>query len=410
MRLVLGFLLLTAALRGQLITPVWVELGDGGRAIARVVTDRVENCPTIQIDGFSRAMTVRQPVPQGFLPACEFTLPGGAKSARVNGQTLPVPQPNPSRIVVIGDTGCRVKGDRLQACNDPAKWPFARVADAAASGRPNLVIHVGDYLYREDPCPANAAARCGGTPSGDNWAAWDADFFKPAAKLLSAAPWVFSRGNHENCLRSWRGWFYYLDPHDWTRGACQETPPPYIVHLGKFQLVNFDSSAVSEAQVQPEQRNTFAAELASLHATNAWLVDHHPFFAIRPGDSNGAPPVVQTLTLQEAWDKAAPKGIDMILSGHTHLFEALSYGSTRPVQVVAGDGGTSLAGAVPEKVNGLDVHGVMVAASENQVQFGYVLLTKAGAGWKLALKTPGDLTIAACQIHGRQASCKAASR
>jgi len=354
-------------------------------------------------------MTARRPVPQGFLPACEFTLPGGAKSARVNAQVLPVPQPNPSRIVVIGDTGCRIKGDRLQACNEADKWPFARVADAAAAQRPSLLIHVGDYLYREDPCPASAAAQCGGTPSGDNWAAWDVDFFKPAAKLLAAVPWVFSRGNHENCQRSWRGWFYYLDPHDWAGGACQETPPPYTVQLGKFQLIAFDSSAVSEAQVQPEQRNAYAAELASVHAANAWLVDHHPFFAIRPDDSNGAPPMVQTLTLQEAWDRAAPKGIDMILSGHTHLFEALSYGSERPVQIVAGDGGTSLGGALPEKVNGLEVHGMMVAASENQVQFGYVLLTRAGAGWKLVLKTPVNQSVASCQIHGRQASCKAAA-
>jgi predicted phosphodiesterase len=410
MERVLAFLLLVAAFaQGQLVTPVWVEMGDGGRAIARVVADRVESCPSIQVDGFSRAMTARQPVPQGFLPACEFGLPAGVKSASVNGQALAVPRPDPSRIAVIGDTGCRIKGDRLQACNDPAKWPFEQVAGAAVSERPNLVIHVGDYLYREDPCPASAAAQCGGTPSGDHWDAWNADFFKPAAKLLASAPWVFSRGNHENCQRSWRGWFYYLDPHDWT-GACQETPPPYTVQLGKFQLIAFDSSAVSEAQVQPEQRNTYAAELASLQPTNAWLVDHHPFFGIRPGDANGSPPVGQTATLQEAWDRAAPKGIDVILSGHTHLFEALSYGSARPFQILAGDGGTSLAAALPETVNGMDVHGVMVAASENQVQFGYVFFTRSGAGWNLALKTAANQNLAACRLKGRQASCKAASR
>jgi hypothetical protein len=311
--------------------------------------------------------------------------------------------------VVIGDTGCRIKGDNLQACNDPAKWPFERVAGAAASARPNLIIHVGDYLYREDPCPPSAQAQCGGTPSGDNWNAWNADFFKPAAKLLAAAPWVFSRGNHESCQRAWRGWFYYLDPHDWAGGACQATPPPYTVQLGKFQLIAFDSSAVSEAQVEPGQRNGYAAELASLHATGAWLVDHHPFFAIRPAAS-GQPPVVQTATLQEAWDRAAPKGIDMILSGHTHLFEALSYGSVRPVQIVAGDGGTSLDSVLPEKVNGMDVEGVMVAASENQRQFGYVLFSKAGAAWNLALKTPANQTVATCQIQGRRASCKSQTK
>jgi hypothetical protein len=401
----LGFGLLLAALaHGQLLTPVWVELGDGGRAIARVVATRVEGCPAILVDGVDHPMTPRQPVPKGFLPACEFSLPAGAKSALVNGQALSVPQPDPARIVVLGDTGCRIKGDRLQACNDSAKWPFKRVAEAAASERPNLVIDVGDYLYREDPCPAAAAAQCGGSLSGDHWEVWDADFFQPAAKLLEAAPWVFSRGNHENCQRAWIGWFYYLDPHEWT-SVCQEAPPPYTVQLGKFQLIAFDSSAVSEAQVQPEQRNAYSAELASLHASHAWLVDHHPFFGIRPGDS-GSPPVVQTVTLQEAWDRAAPKGIDMILSGHTHLFEALSYGWARPVQIVAGEGGTSLAGGLPEAVNGLDVHGVIVASSANQAQFGYVLLIKHRTGWNLKLKTPANHSIARCQIRGREASCK----
>jgi hypothetical protein len=408
MRRVFVFILASGALvRGQLLTPVWVELGEGGRAIARVVAGSANNCPSIQIDGVSRAMTLRQPVPRGFLPACEFSLPAGAKSASVNGQALSIPQPDPSRIVVLGDTGCRIKGERTQACNDSTKWPFESVAGAAVSARPNLVIHVGDYLYREDPCPPNAKAQCGGTPSGDNWNAWDADFFKPGAKLLAAAPWVFSRGNHENCQRSWRGWFYYLDPHDWAGGACQATPPPYTVQLGKFQLIAFDSSAVSDAQVQPEQRNTYAAELASLHATNAWLVDHHPFFAIKPAAS-GQPPAVQNLTLQAAWDRAAPKGIDIILSGHTHLFEALGYGSARPIQIVAGDGGTSLDGALPEKVNGMDVEGVMVAASDNQHQFGYVLFSKAGAVWNLALKTPANQTAATCRIQASQTSCKSA--
>ncbi len=49
----------------------------------------------------------------------------------------------------------------VQACNDPAQWPFERVADAAAATAPDLVIHVGDYHYREGALPgaATPAAR-----------------------------------------------------------------------------------------------------------------------------------------------------------------------------------------------------------------------------------------------------------
>jgi hypothetical protein len=145
-------LLLTvpALMCGQLLTPVWVEAGEGGRAIARVVVNKASDCPVLIADGASRPMPVRQPVPDGLRPACETVLPTGTKSATVNGQALALFTPNPNRIVVIGDTGCRIKGPRVQDCNDPAMWPFETVAGRAASSKPDLVLHVGDYVYRED--------------------------------------------------------------------------------------------------------------------------------------------------------------------------------------------------------------------------------------------------------------------
>jgi hypothetical protein len=340
---------------GKTLSPAWVELGEGGRAIARIVVNGPADCPNANVDGANvggarfdgsrLAMTPRQPVPDGFRPVCEVALPAGTKSARVNGQVLALPHPDPSRILVIGDTGCRIKvraapdaseSVNVQDCNHD--WPFERVAKAAASAQPQLVIHVGDYLYREDPCPARNRAQCGGSPFGDNWETWNADFFKPAASLLTAAPWAFSRGNHEDCQRAWRGWFYYLDPRPWQGDACNATPPPYSIQLGTFQLIEFDSSAAVQSSVDSEQLRIYTAQLASLHAENAWLVDHHPFWALKPATAS-APAVAETDVLQQAWNQASPRGIAMVLSGHTHLFELLSYGPERPLQIVAGDAG-----------------------------------------------------------------------
>ena len=118
------------------------------------------------------------------------------RHATVDGVPVPALADQLRRIVVIGDTGCRLKGTFVQACNDPVKWPFATVARLAAARHPDLVIHVGDYHYRETPCPAGDAG-CAGSPYGDNWAVWQRDFFIPAAPLLAAAPWVLVRGNHE---------------------------------------------------------------------------------------------------------------------------------------------------------------------------------------------------------------------
>jgi hypothetical protein len=392
-------LLLSAAVvaQGQILTPVWTELGSDGDALARVVVSRLEECPGIVIDGANRTMAPRQPVPDGFRPVCEAAIPAGAKSAQVNGRLVAIPSSDPASVVVIGDTGCRIKGDVVQACDDPAKWPFARVVAAASAVRPQIVIHVGDYLYREDKCPPNKQSQCAG-PNGDNWNAWNADFFAPATKLLSAAPWVFARGNHESCKRAWKGFFYYLSPRPWT-GACPESQPPYTAQSGSLQLVIFDTSSASETVVDPVQLDTYISQLATIHATHAWLVGHHPFFGVRAG-AKGEPPVAQTEVLQQAWDNASPSGIDLILSGHTHLFELLSFGTGHPLQIVAGDGGTQLSNSVPEHVNGMDVHGLMVAASENQHQFGYTLLTRTGADWVLALKTTANQTAVTCRIQG----------
>jgi Calcineurin-like phosphoesterase len=397
--------LLAAALTasGQLLSTAWVELGEGGRTITRVVVNTTADCPSVEADGTRLTMTPRSPVPQGFRPVCEAVVPAGTRAARVMGQTLALPHGEPSKIAVIGDTGCRIKGAEVQDCK--SQWPFERVATAAASTQPQLVIHVGDYLYREDACPQDKQALCGGSPHGDNWDAWNADFFQPAAKLLAAAPWALSRGNHEACDRSWRGWFYYLDSRPWQDGACQPMPPPVSIQLGTFQLIEFDSSAIKNGDPDPEQVRNYAAQLSSLHAKNAWLVDHHPFWALRQGQ-DGAHPIAETEALQRAWDQASPQGIGMVLSGHTHVFELLGYGPKRPLQIVAGDAGTTLERGIPHQLNGADIYGMMVEQSEEEEEFGYTLLTKSSTGWTLSLRNPQTKELLNCAIQDRKARCK----
>jgi hypothetical protein len=390
---------LPAIMWSQLLTPVWVEAGEG-KIIARVVVAAAGDCPVLRADGASLPMTLRQPVPEGLRPACEATIPRGTKSASVNGQELALPPADPAQIVVIGDTGCRIKGPRVQDCNDPAKWPFEIVAGRAAASKPQLVIHVGDYLYREEKCPEGSSKFCGGTPSGDLWETWAADFFKPAAKLLAAAPWVFARGNHETCDRSWRGWFYYLDPRPF-RATCQAYSPPYVVKLGGFEIAVLDTSSAIDTLADPAQVATYASQLASLRLRNAWLVDHHPFWGVARDRLTGKTSQVTRL-LEAAWEKASPKGIDLILSGHTHLFEIIGFDHERPPQIVAGDGGTDLAEAIPKSVTGMQVHGLAISASETKHEFGYTVLRRDAAAWKVELKSAAGLTLLTCRMEGKR--------
>jgi len=394
-------LLLAAApaiLWGQVLTPVWIEVGEGGKIVARVVVTAASDCPVLRVDGSALPMSLRRPVPAGLRPACEAVIPAGAKSASAGGQSLALPQPDPSRIVVIGDTGCRINGARVQDCNDPAKWPFEIVAGRASAAKPQLVIHVGDYLYREDQCPEASVKLCGASPSGDRWETWAADFFNPAAKLLSSAPWIFARGNHEDCARAWRGWFYYLDPRPVTK-TCRAYSRPYVANLGAFEVAVLDTASASDTKLTRRQVHKYAAELASLKVRKAWLVDHHPFWAMAVVYGATAPTPL-TAPLEAAWEKANPHGIELVLSGHTHLFEILSFEHGRPPQIVAGDGGTGLATAIPISMNGVTIRGLSVSASESKHEFGYTLLNKTPQGWNLQLKNPADETLVTCSIEG----------
>src|SRR5262249_37454942 len=148
-----------------------------------------------------RGATAELPKASFPVRGCEAAIPPTAIAATIDGVGLPLPRANPGRIVVFGDTGCRLEhGDPIQACTDldgPPRWPFPPLAESAAASRPDLIIHVGDYHYREMLCPADHAG-CAGSPPPYGWDAWRADFFQPARPLFAAAPWIMVRGNHED--------------------------------------------------------------------------------------------------------------------------------------------------------------------------------------------------------------------
>ncbi len=390
-------------LSAQTLTTVWTEIGEHG-TLARVVVNTASDCPSVDIDGTQTRMSVRRPIPDGLRPVCELTIPAAARAASlpVQGVTLALPRTDPSKVVVIGDTGCRIKGGKVQDCNDPAKWPFQRIAGRAAESKPDLVIHVGDYLYREEPCPPEARASCGGTPAGDTWEAWDADFFAPAKNLLASAPWVFARGNHESCDRSWRGFFYYLDPRPFSP-TCDAFSPPYPVKLGKFELIMFDSATTSDKELDPKLVARYAAELAGIHADHAWFVLHHPLWGLKvaAGSAPGTLPSESPTEVTEAWESSPVKGIDLIVSGHTHLFELLSFDQGRPPQLVAGDGGTEMAMALPDQIAGLKLRGATLLSGQDAHEFGYTILTRIANGWQLTLTSAAGRAIKSAMLPGR---------
>lgn len=428
----------------------FVVLGAEGAPIARAITTAA-TCPAITIDGRTATMAVR--APHGPIPlrgkdhsasfhpdavstpvlSCETPLPDGVKQVSVAGQPLPLPAAEPTRIVVIGDTGCRLKGKEFQDCNDPRAYPFARVASSAAAWKPDLVVHVGDFHYREDPCPADRPG-CAGSPYGYGWDAWNADFFAPARTLLAAAPWVIARGNHESCARGGQGWWRFLDAHAYDPAANCDDPAtderadyadPYAVPLGGgAQLIVFDSANTNWRGFKP-------GDPAIARYTDTWrkiaglarrqryniAVDHHPLYAY--GASRDARTGAVTLFGGDAGltqvfgaldPRLLPATIAVLLSGHVHLWEQTSFTSDHPTQFVAGFAGTAEdivplprtppAGQTPAP-------GAVLEAMSSWIDgFGFMTMERTGPdAWRVIVHDRDGKERNTCTVEGRHSRC-----
>ena len=108
--------------------------------------------------------------------------------------------------------------------------------------------------------------------------------------------------------------------------------------------------------------------------------------------------------------KGAPKGIDLIVSGHVHLFELLSFDHALPPALVAGQGGTNLAKPIEASLIGTRLGPATVVAGTSEHQFGYTILTRAEGGWRLELRNLQDRTLADCSIRGRETACRQTER
>lgn len=280
--LLLVFLGLAAAARAQ--SPVsfafvlWGEAADGQPvAMVRAVVERATRCPVLQrASGAWQEMTPRQRPPGGHFRdvlACETLYPfNEAAVVLVGDRRLELPvvtAATPRRVLLMGDSGCRGEAIRKpQPCTGDGftkVWPFGVIAEDEKRLAADLIIHVGDYNYRNTPRsmtlspratgyarpisvkvydtgdlddeddmpeepigPAYWSQNMQGSPIPDVWPAWREDFFVPATRLMKTAPWLFVRGNHELCSRAGPGWFYLLDPGSALLGGArnQEHCPP----------------------------------------------------------------------------------------------------------------------------------------------------------------------------------------
>lgn len=401
-----------AAQRGTLLY-WWTQAGAQGEWLLRTVYESGTSCPAPASVRAMPSDSFPVLVCQQRLDATPVQLPGMARPAAA-------PPTRVQRVVVIGDTGCRASE---QDCGDAEQWPFAAVAWNADQANGDLSVHVGDYIYRE------TVRDCGGTrPCGDNWAAWRADWFAPVGELLAASPWVFARGNHEDCTRGGTGWFLFFDPDSvpTTADRCADTTDPYAVQVpGVGTMLIMDTACApwystgcwSTGGTNPVNDSTqaipaYAAQLAKLPGLMtagqpAWLVTHVPTWARdypNQLDSAGSY-ILQAAQRRTFADGELPPGVALSLVGHVHAWEALDFAAPRTPILVLGDGGTSESTGLPTGMTS-PAGGVAVDGYWSGLAFGYTTLQATGDGWTVTLvPLPGTGSGTTCRLSGGQLTC-----
>ena len=447
------------------IVAQWVQLGPGEGSVAtilaRAVIDEASaGCPSVRVDstlvlpmrarfdanrlgGFVTATAPgRLPDSEGGARAttgwteCEAVVPPGHRTAMIDGAAAPLrlPVPQPRRILVIGDTGCRMARNDYQNCHDSAAFPLRALAGLEAGFAPDLIIHVGDYFYRDVDCVTAGGDAQTGCPSaastswGDRWDSWNLDFFYPATRLLETAPWVMVRGNHESCGRGARGWFALLDPRrfDPALVACRpgepaghggDFTPSYVVPAGALTLLVLDSSKANDRAVDPAMAAAYSADLSALIAAlpagaHAAIVTHKPAYGLLAGHVDPVTGAIDggTLTLQSVYAgrggdggvfrNGMPASVSLLLSGHIHQFEYVDFAdhSRFAPQLIVGVSGDRLDhtanpdGHDPVYASPADVRfGLHPAVGEtahtiaahaySRAQFGFALMDRAPSGY-----------------------------
>lgn len=460
-------------------------------AIARTIIDEALVCPTISRKDPQKinSQTKVQPMlprnnPNHFsVIVCEalieFDTPYQINFADTS-INLPMAKSNPENIQVFGDSGCKLAKPGKDGCDKgtPAE-PFKTLADAGAREQPDLVLHMGDFNYRgtsgdtyftqensagelqqikQWPYDAGDGSTQGqhceqtaqtpfysqsATNSNfpDIWRNWHDDLFKPAKKLMQAAPWLVARGNHELCSRAGPGYFYFLDPNSDLVANNQQLScpspengsdainntvqiPSYKVSFNNLDIVVIDSAnscdSFANSPFTDIYKKVFNTVEKLVDSKTTWLMGHRPIWGITDYYNSGSTACttekkygcvnqMMQKAISQQPSKALPDSVKLILSGHMHRFQSVSFANhPRPPQLVIGTSGVALDSSPPQGAlsNQIDNLPAQILTTNNQIKyrnkkydafaFLRIKLSQSGQWQGELVNPPENLVIARC--------------
>lgn len=358
----------------------WTQINKDSKYEFRVVNSG--NCPAITCDGKTLQTSLRFQKNSGFdVNVCAAEIEG-CKNVTYQNKTVTLPK-KIKTIAIIGDTGCRIKikkdstSDKdLQNCRNKDAWPAEKIAQKIAAQKPDLIIHVGDYQYREKCENPELCKDVEMQYVGYDYKAWKEDFLKPFANILGEAPWIFIRGNHEDCDRAWQGYKAMLSPYPYQ--ACDKeddgknmqknaSEPPYTIDLDDIHMVAMDSAGEDDKKIKEKDLKLFEEWFDGMHLKkHSWILTHKPVYDLNYKDESAQEKAFKKSGLEPA----------KILSGHIHLFEWVKDGKQE--QLVVGNSGTKLDDLKIINTKDFDTY-------TQYDKFGYVIAVKEGKDFNFAL-------------------------
>jgi hypothetical protein len=250
--------------------------------------------------------------------------------------------------------------------------------------------------------------------------------------LLAAAPWLIVRGNHESCGRAGVGWQRYLAAGAFSAGrSCQDPAQdaeadfsaPYAVAISAdTQLIVFDSSLAAGKAYRPEDPvfGRYAAQLQQVRQLvaakpHSLFLNHHPVLGFGPSDSGQPKPgTAGLLSVMAATEpgRLYAKGIELVLNGHVHLFEALGFASGHPAALVLGNSGSAMEGFVDEAraLKAQPAPGAVLATFASHRAFGFATLDRIASGWQLTAWSVAGQALRRCSLQGTALACEPPQR
>lgn len=326
---------------------------------------------------------------------CQSLVPATSGPLVLQGKPVATLRKTVDVYGVVGDTGCRQKsGHPPQNCSNVTDWPAKAVADSlgATVAEHSIVIHVGDFIYREGPCQYPDPLYCADWALGHNWPALKQDFFEPFAGILDRYVWLFLRGDHEVCTRG-GPLFQRLFAPTIAEIPCSDYTDPYQLPSfgGAFGLAVMDSSFAQDdvTKASLEMLNAYRAQYDALLVTtakNRLFLTHKPAYAV---NNTGASVVEVCETLQQT-SKFSSRD-RLVLSGHLHEVQYIvPTDPSIPPQAIFGSGGASTDS--PLLGPPTEIGGKALSEWKQLTTNGFGVLRRAGAVWSLgAFDTSGHL-------------------